>query len=100
MRFRTSDPARFRPAAEEAHALLAVQKGYLDGWLGCNVDDPELWVLTTLWEGPGAYRRGLGAFEVRARAWGTLGAAIDEPTAYELVHPGDPLNEPRARQTL
>ena len=98
MRFRTSDPSRFRPAIDQAHALLAAQAGYLDGWLGCNADDAELWVLTTLWEGPGAYRRALGAFDVRAQAWETLGQAIDEPTAYELVRPGEPVNRARPRR--
>jgi hypothetical protein len=98
MRFRAPDAAQFRQSVEAAHSLLAAQKGYVGGWLGHNVDDPELWVLTTLWEGPGAYRRAIGAFDVKAQAWGTLGQAIDEPSAYELVVPGDPLNEARARQ--
>ena len=86
-----------RTQLEEAHELLSEQQGYVDGHLGRNVDDPSLWVLQTLWKGPGAYRRALSAYDVKLRAWTVLGQAIDEPTAYELVRPGEPLNEPRPR---
>lgn len=90
------DPA-FRTALEEALAVLGEQRGFVDGTVGRNVDDPALWVLQTRWEGPGAYRRALSAYDVKVRAWETLGRALDEPTAYEVVEPGEPLNvaEPR-----
>lgn len=92
---------RFRGVArddlEAAHAALARQKGYVAGSLGRNVDDPGLWVLQTRWEGPGAYRRALSAYDVKMEAWATLGQALDEPTAYEVVEPGEPVNDPRAR---
>ena len=86
-----------RPALEEALAVLSEQRGYVDGVVGRNVDDPGLWVLQTRWEGPGAYRRALSAYDVKMRAWETLGRALDEPTAYELVQPGEALNEARPR---
>ena len=94
----SQDLASFRAGLEEALAVLAEQRGYVDGHLGRNVDDPELWVLQTLWAGPGAYRRALSSYDVKLRAWAVLGQAIDEPGAYELVLPGEPLNEamPRA----
>ena len=82
-----------RPALEEALAVLSEQRGFVDGTVGRNVDDPALWVLQTRWEGPGAYRRALSAYDVKLRAWETLGRALDEPTAYEVVRPGEPLNE-------
>ncbi len=100
-RFRAGpgDESDLRRGLEEALVVLAEQRGYLDGHLGRNVDDPTLWVLQTRWEGPGAYRRALSAYDVKVRAWETLGRALDEPTAYELVEPGEPLNvaEPRDR---
>ncbi|MFT4009110.1 MAG: antibiotic biosynthesis monooxygenase family protein [Nocardioidaceae bacterium] len=100
-RFRVPLPEaeEFRAGLEEAHALLARQRGYLGGSIGRNVDDPELWVLQTRWEGPGAYRRGLGAYDVKANAWALLGRALDEPSAYEIVDPGQPLNVAEARET-
>ncbi|GAA1910332.1 antibiotic biosynthesis monooxygenase family protein [Nocardioides marmoribigeumensis] len=96
----TVDPAEeagFRPAIEEALVVLSEQRGYVDGTVGRNVDDPTLWVLQTRWEGPGAYRRALSAYDVKLRAWETLGRALDEPTAYEVVRPGEALNEARPR---
>jgi hypothetical protein len=97
-RFRvTSSPEAFRPRLEAALQVLAVQRGYLHGQIGRNVDDPELWVLETRWEGPGAYRRALSSYDVKMHAWSVLGEALDEPTAYELVTPGESLNEARPR---
>ena len=88
----------FRRALEEVLTVLSEQRGYVDGSLGRNVDDPTLWVLQTRWDGPGAYRRALSAYDVKVRGWETLGRALDEPTAYEVVRPGEPLNEARPRQ--
>ena len=98
-RFRTADAdaLAFRAEAEEALAVLAEQPGFVDGGLGRNVDDPTLWLLQTSWEGPGSYRRALSAYDVKVRAWHLLGRALDEPTAYEVVRPGETLNEARPR---
>jgi hypothetical protein len=100
-RFRSDAASRdveaFRAGLEEALAVLSEQRGYVDGHLGRNVDDPDLWVLQTLWAGPGAYRRALSSYDVKMRAWALLGQAIDEPGAYELVVPGEPLNEAMPR---
>ena len=98
-RFRVpSDPDAFRPRLAAALQVLAAQRGYVDGQIGRNVDDPDLWVLETRWEGPGAYRRALSSYDVKMHAWSVLGEALDEPTAYELVTPGESLNEARPRQ--
>ena len=97
-RFRvTADEAAFRAGLEAAHAVLAAQKGYVEGRIGRNVDDPALWVLQTVWEGPGAYRRALSAYDVKLQAWELLGRAIEEPSAYEVVEPGEPVNEAQPR---
>jgi hypothetical protein len=102
-RFRVDHPADpdeeagLRAELEEALAVLSEQRGFVDGHLGRNVDDPTLWVLQTRWEGPGTYRRALSAYDVKMRAWATLGRALDEPTAYEVVQPGEPLNQARPR---
>ena len=87
----------FQAGLEEALAALAAQPGHLGGEVGRNVDDPGLWVLQTRWEGPGAYRRALSAYDVKLRAWALLGRALDEPTAYEVLTPGARSNQPRPR---
>ncbi len=98
-RFRVTEAeqAQFRDDLERARATLAAQHGYLRGRIGRNLDDPELWVLATEWEGPGAYRRALSAYDVKLAAVPTLSRALDEPSAYEPVEPGTELNRSHGR---
>jgi quinol monooxygenase YgiN len=93
-RFRvTADRADvFREDLESARDALAACTGYAGGEIGRNVDDPELWVLSTRWENVGSYRRALSSYDVKLRAVMTLSQAIEEPTAYERVEPGTTLN--------
>ena len=71
----------FRVELQDALDALADRPGHLEGTLGRNVDDPELWVLTTRWEHVGAYRRALSAYDVKLRAVPVLSRAVDEPSA-------------------
>jgi hypothetical protein len=98
-RFRVpeAEQGAFRDDLERARVVLSVQRGFVSGAIGRNVDDPELWVLTTQWEGPGAYRRALSAYDVKLTAVPTLSRALDEPSAYERVEPGAALNRADAR---
>ena len=98
-RFRVAEAeaASFRADLERAHEMLAVQGGYVVGHVGRNVDDPGLWLLTTEWEGPGAYRRALSSYDVKLGAVPTLSRAIDEPSAFEPVEPGEALNVQETR---
>ena len=100
-RFRVpaADVAAFRERIELARATLAAQRGHLDGTLGRNVDDPELWVLTTRWENVGSYRLALGSYEGKMHVQPLMVHALDEPSAYEVVEEGTDLNEsiPRRR---
>jgi quinol monooxygenase YgiN len=93
-RFRVpaADAGDFRVGIDAAHAALAARPGYLSGTVGRNVDDPELWVLSTRWEHVGAYRRALSSYDVKLHAVPTLSRALDEPSAYEVVEPGSDLN--------
>ena len=84
--------ASFREDLETAREALAACAGYTGGEIGRNVDDPELWVLSTRWENVGSYRRALSSYDVKLRAVVTLSRAIEEPTAYERVEPGTTLN--------
>ena len=84
---------------EACRQVLAAQRGYRDGWLGRNVDDPALWTLVTLWRDVGSYRRALSAYDVKVGAVPVLSQAIDEPSAYELAgSESEQLNESRPRR--
>lgn len=87
------DDQQFRLDLESLLGVLAQAAGFEDGTIGRNVDEPDLWVLTTTWANPGAYRRALSPVRVHP-AWR---AALDEPTAYEPVRPGTDLNVHGAR---
>jgi quinol monooxygenase YgiN len=93
-RFRVADDdgEAFRADIANAHALLASQRGYVDGSVGRNLDDPSLWAFVTRWENVGAYRRALSAYDVKLGAVPLLSRAIDEPSAYEVVDGDTVLN--------
>jgi len=94
-RFRVpeSEGEAFARDLQAALDLLAACPGHVEGRIGRNVDDPELWVLSTTWEHVGAYRRALSSYDVRVGAWPVLARAIEEPSAFELVQPGSGLAE-------
>jgi len=79
-----SDDA-FLVQGRQALAALAGQSGYIAGSFGRAADDPDRWVLVARWASVGAYRRALGAWQVRTDAHPLLFQAVDEPTAYEVL---------------
>ena len=87
----------FRADVQGALDALAERPGHLGGTIGRNLDEPELWVLSTRWEHVGAYRRALSSYDVKLRAVPLLSRALDEPSAYEVVEPGTVLNESSVR---
>jgi hypothetical protein len=87
-----ADAGAFRAAALAALGALAERPGYVEGRVGRNVDDPQLWVVVTTWANVGSYRRALSAYDVRVTAVPLLSRAIDEPSAYETVESGRPTN--------
>lgn len=93
-RFRVEEEAGAAFLAELQAALeaLAGKRGYVDGQIGRNIDDPTLWVLSTRWENVGSYRRALSAYDVKLNAVPLLSRAVDEPSAYELVEDAAALN--------
>ena len=96
VRFRATgsyDGEQLRGDLESLLAALQASTGFVDGVVGRNIDEPALWVLTSSWASPGAYRRALSPLRIHP-AWR---AAIDEPTAYEPVLPGAVLNVHGAR---
>lgn len=94
---------RFRGLDDLRQDLLALAD-LLQACAGCeqiavgrNLDDQELWTLTSCWRDVGSYRRALGSYEVKLHGTPTLLRAIDEPSAYEIVRPGGELNHAQAR---
>nr|WP_231748012.1 antibiotic biosynthesis monooxygenase family protein [Auraticoccus cholistanensis] len=84
-RFRVVEPdvPEFLAGAERAIAVLSVRPGFLGVDLGRNLDEPELWTITTRWVDVGSYRRALGGLESKMVVVPLLSRAIDEPTAYD-----------------
>ena len=77
-----AEAARFVGQARAAIAVLQTRPGFASADLGCNVDDPDLWTLTTRWVDIGSYRRALQGYESKTVVAPLLSLAIDEPSAY------------------
>lgn len=79
-----SDQAgQFQSDAEQALRLLAERPGFVRGTVGRATDDAGSWLLLTEWESVGAYRRGLGGYQVKLIATPLLSQALDQPSAFE-----------------
>jgi len=86
----------FVERAHAALAALAARPGYVRGELTRSLDEPASWCLVTEWENVGAYRRALGAFDVKLTATPLLAESLYEPVAYETLAsaaPGGPVEE-------
>jgi hypothetical protein len=79
----TEDEQTFQERGRAALAALAARPGFVRGSLGRATDDDTAWVLVTEWESVGAYRRGLGGYEVKLVATPLMAQAIDQPSAFE-----------------
>jgi quinol monooxygenase YgiN len=75
--------ATFRAELEGVRDVLAQAAGFIGGDVGQNLDEPNLWVLTTRWENVGSYRRALSSTRAKLEAIPILARAIDEAGAYE-----------------
>ncbi len=82
--------ASFTGRAAAAIEALAGRPGYRGGQLGRAYDDPARWSLVTEWESVGAYRRALGAFDVKVSATPLLAESLDEPSAFEVLAAAGP----------
>lgn len=75
----------FVARAEAAVEAMSRRPGFRGSRIGRAADDPQLWTVVTEWDGPGAYRRALSAFDVRIAAVPLLSTAFNEPSAFEVV---------------
>ncbi|SBW22263.1 antibiotic biosynthesis monooxygenase [Candidatus Protofrankia californiensis] len=97
LRVPPGDAGTFRERAERALAVLAGERGYRWARLGRAVDDPELWMITSEWDGVGAWRRALSAFDVRMELTPLMAYAVDEPGAFEVLLAHDAAGGPARR---
>ena len=79
------ESADFLPQAQAALSAFAARPGFLSGRVGRAADDPSAWVLITEWEHVGAYRRSLGAYDVKVDAATLLGRSRNEASAFEVL---------------
>lgn len=95
LRFAVDDgEEEFVRSGREALEVLAARPGYLRGQLARAYDDPSVWCLHLEWESVGAYRRALGAYDVKLRATPLLARARPEESAFEplaTAEPGQPV---------
>ncbi|GIE29846.1 hypothetical protein Ait01nite_028910 [Actinoplanes italicus] len=80
----------FQDRAHAALGALSRTPGYLAGRLTRALEDPTGWTLVTEWESVGAYRRALGAFDVKVHATPLLALSLDEPSAFETLAAAEP----------
>jgi heme oxygenase (mycobilin-producing) len=79
------DEESFRTEVRAAIDALAARPGHVSTRLAQALDDPSVWVLVSEWINVGSYRRALGNFEVKMASGVLMGAAFNEPSAYDVV---------------
>lgn len=92
LRFRAGDAQRAATLVSElraAVALLSSFDGFVDGLIGRATDDGLLVSLTLRWRQVGDYRRALSAYDVKVSVVPLLSTAVDEPSAFEVLHERD-----------
>ena len=78
--------AEFAANSRHAISVLATCNGFIEALVGQSTDEPDLLTITSRWQHVGAYRRALSTFEVKVSVIPFLSLAIDESSAYEIVH--------------
>jgi hypothetical protein len=79
------DSDSFQVEVRTAIDALAVRPGHVSTRLARALDDPAVWVLVSEWENVGSYRRAIGSYDVKLASAALMGAAMNEPSAYEVV---------------
>ena len=80
-----ADAEAFLAEAHRILLLLAAQSGHVRGSVARAVDDRTRWLMSLQWVDVGAYRRALGAYDVKVVTTPLLSRALDEPSAYEIL---------------
>lgn len=86
LRFRSDDGAGLMILLREAASLLATKQGFVDARVSRAIDDGALVMLELSWDTVGSYRRALSAYDVKVQVVPIMSQALDEPTAFEMLH--------------
>lgn len=86
LRFRSEDVPALTAQLRDAVALLSTKPGFLEAHMVRAIDEPDLIVLQLGWDMVGSYRRALSAYDVKVQVVPVLSQALDEPTAFEVLH--------------
>ena len=90
------EAAAFVRRAHAAVAFMAARDGCESAELLRNLDDADLWVISSRWRNVGSYRRAFNGYDAKVVLVALLSEAIDEPSAYDRPEDvGE--NQPRAR---
>lgn len=76
----------FLDQARGAVGVLAERPGFQRAQVGQALDEPGLMVIELEFTDVGSYRRAMGSSDVKMRAVEFLSGAIDEPSAFEVLH--------------
>lgn len=85
-RVHPNEMASWTQSAKTAISPLAACAGCLGTEIGLATDEADLAVVVSKWENVGAYRRALSNFEVKMHSIPFLSTAVDESSAFELIH--------------
>jgi len=71
--------------------VLSGCAGFRGGWVGRAVDPvdggaADRWLLVQHWRSVGEYRHALSSVDVRMAVLPVLSTAVDEPSAFEVLH--------------
>lgn len=86
LRFRSRDVPALMAQLRESVALLSTKGGFVNAHMVRAIDEPELIVLQIAWDTVGSYRRALSAYDVKVEVVPVISQALDEPTAFEVLH--------------
>ena len=86
LRFRSGDVPALMVQLRESVALLSTKDGFINAHVVRAIDDPELIVMQLGWDTVGAYRHALSSYDVKVQVVPVISQALDEPTAFEVLH--------------
>ena len=89
LRFRADDVPGLMAGLRDCVVLLSGFDGFVDARVGRAIDDDRLIVMELGWVTVGDYRRALSSYDVKVNVIPLLSRALDEPTAYEVLHTRD-----------